>query len=71
MRCDNHLVNKAHVAAAARILRTVVAMIESRELTAPKRIIPRLEGAAAALEAVAGARPRKLLARGDERGDRV
>jgi hypothetical protein len=43
---------KAELRAAADLLRTILARVEAGELTAPKRVVARLEGAATALEAV-------------------
>ena len=44
---------KAELRAAAALLRTILARVEAGELTAPRRVVARLEGAATALEAVA------------------
>jgi len=49
-------VRKAEVRAAAEILRAILARVVSGELTASKRVAARLEGAAAALEALVGKR---------------
>jgi hypothetical protein len=44
-------VTKAELHAAAKMLRAILARIASGELTASKRMVARLEGAAIALEA--------------------
>ena len=44
---------KAQFRAAADLLRAILARVEAGELTAPKRVVTRLEGAATALEVVA------------------
>lgn len=57
-------VKKAELRAAADMLRTILARVEAREMTAPKGVVARLDGAVTALEAVAkptrgsGRRPR-------------
>ena len=47
------VVTKAELRAAAEMLRTILARVEAGELTAPKGVVARLDGAATALEAVA------------------
>jgi hypothetical protein len=44
---------KADLRAAAGLLRAILARVEAGELTAPKRVVARLEGAATALEIMA------------------
>jgi hypothetical protein len=52
-------VTKAEVRAAAETLRAILAHIASGELTASKGVAARLEGAASALEALAGKQGRR------------
>jgi hypothetical protein len=54
--CHHRRVRNADIRVAAELLRTIVAKIESRELTGSKRVVARLEGAATALEALSRAR---------------
>jgi hypothetical protein len=44
---------KVELRRAAGLLRAILGRVEAGELTAPKRVVARLEGAATALEAVA------------------
>jgi hypothetical protein len=44
---------KAELRAAADLLRAILASVEAGELTAPQRVVARLEGAATAWEAMA------------------
>jgi hypothetical protein len=43
---------RAELRAAANLVRAILARVEARLLTASKRVVARLEGAATALEAV-------------------
>jgi hypothetical protein len=45
--------NQRELRAAAELLRALLARVEAGELTAPKRVVARLEGAVTALAAVA------------------
>ncbi len=44
---------KTEIRAAAELLRAILARVETGELTAPRRVVARLEGALTALEALA------------------